>query len=186
MTINEIEKLTIEEIDKTINVFNDHLKKIQLGTIDTDWFYGISINDKGKKNNLKNLAVITLKDDIIIIKPNNSILSKEIEKSINNFKKDMPLKFSIITEKTQILLKFDLTITQEIRNVFVSLCSKKSEEFRISLRNLRHDSFKKIKSLIKNDEEFKRNTKNIQLQFDKANKIIDDKEKFKITSLLKD
>ena len=98
--------------------------------------------------------------------------------------KDIPLKFSLIAEKNQLLLKFDLTITQEMRNIYVNICNKKCEEFRVSLRNLRQDGFKKIKSLIKNEEEFKRNTKNLQNNFDKANKKIDDMEKIKIKGLL--
>ena len=184
MDVASIEKDINNDIEKTLDIFTDHLKKLQVGLIDTDLFANISVNDKGKKVFLRNVALLSVDDDILLIKPNNTTLIKEIEKSINNFKKEIPLKFSLLAEKTQLLLKFDLTITQEIRNSYVAICNKKCEEFRVSLRNLRQEGFKKIKSLIKNEEEFKRNTKKLQDNFDKANKKIDDGEKLKIKALL--
>ena len=184
MDIQDIEKKIISEIDKTLEIFNEQLKKIQVGFIDGDFFGSIGINDKGKKVFLKNVAVVTVDDETVTIKPNNTSLIKEIEKSINNFKKDMPLKFTTASDKNQVVLKFDIMITQDIRTAYVNLCNKKCEDFRISLRGLRQDGFKKIKSLIKNEEEFKRNTKNLQLYFDKANKKVDDTEKLKIKVIL--
>jgi ribosome recycling factor len=184
MDIINIEKDINNEIEKTLEAFSEHLKKLQVGLIDTDLFSNISVNDKGKKVFLRSIAILSIDNDILLIKPNNIALMKEIEKSISNFKKEIPLKFSILVEKSQLVLKFDLTITQEIRNSYVTLCNKKCEEFRVSLRNLRQDGFKKIKSLIKNEEEFKRNTKKLQDNFDKANKKIDDGEKVKIKIIL--
>jgi ribosome recycling factor len=184
MDVLAIEKEINNEIEKTVEVFTEHLKKIQVGIIDGDIFANIGVQEKGKKVFLRNVAIISVDDDVVAIKPNNPASLKEIEKGINNFKKDIPLKFSLVAEKNQILLKFDLTLTQEIRNIYVNICNKKCEEFRVSLRNLRQDGFKKIKSLIKNEEEFKRNTKKLQDNFDKANRKIDDMEKIKIKTIL--
>ena len=184
MDVATIERDINSEIEKTLEVFGEHLKKIQVGVIDSDFFASISINDKGKKVFLRNVAVLSVDDDVLLVRPNAPALVKEIEKSINNFKKDIPLKFSLLAEKTQLSLKFELTITQEMRNVYVNICNKKCEEFRSSLRNLRQDGFKKIKSLIKNEEEFKRNTKKLQDNFDRATKKFDDSEKLKIKALV--
>ena len=185
MTVEEIERVTMEKIDTIIESYGENLKKIQVGRVDPVLFENIAVTDYDKKTTLKKIASMHMIDeDTLEIKPYMEFKVQEVQKALNGAKKDLTIKFNVLPDKKRLLLKFDLTITRELRQSIVEICERKTEEFKINLRTLRHDMLKKLKEIIKNDEEFKKQSKKIQVNFDKANKILDDKLKNKTDNIM--
>ena len=58
MTVEEIERVTMEKIDTIIESYGENLKKIQVGRVDPVLFENIAVTDYDKKTTLKNASTL--------------------------------------------------------------------------------------------------------------------------------
>lgn len=183
--INKIKRNTEIEMKKKIEKFKKKIKKIQINHISEELLENILIEAYGTKVPLIQLANITKENQqtLIIIVFDKKLISK-IKNSIKELK--IELNYSSIGNKIRVQLP---TLTQERRNKMIKIVKKKTEEEKISIRNIRRNSIAQIKNLKKNkeitkDDEFKTQN-NIQKTTEIFIKKIEEISKKKEEELIK-
>lgn len=174
------------KLDIVVEKLNDNLKKIQVGSVDTQSILDIIVNLHGNRQKIQQIAaVINVSNDVIAVKPWSIDDIREIEKAIIAYKKETSQSISITCDNKRILLQFDLVVTREKRLQLVKNCEKKAEESKVVFRSIRNTAMKVLQDYFKNKEEFSKNSKNIEEVFNKYKKIMEDSVKSKTQSLMR-
>lgn len=179
--LKETYKETKEKMDKTISALKRELAKIRTGRANPSLIEELKVDYYGTPTPMKQLAGIAVPEPrLIVIQPWDKNSINDIEKSIQS--SDLGLNPS--NDGNVIRIPFP-PLTEETRKDIVKQVKKISEESRISIRNIRHESNEFIKELEKSKEisEDQKHTGLDQVQkihdkyIDKINEITEKKEK---------
>ncbi|MFO7555641.1 MAG: ribosome recycling factor [Desulfobacterales bacterium] len=172
---------TKESMKKAIDALKNELKKIRTGRASLSILDDIRVDYYGTPTLLNQMASLSTPESrLIVIQPWDASVIKDVEKAI--LKSDLGLTPSNDGKLIRITIP---QLTEERRKQLVKVIYKKSEEHKVSVRNVRRDANDLLKSLkkdgeISEDEAFKAQDQ-VQKITDEYIKLIDDvcKEKEK-------
>ena len=165
---------TRESMKKSIDALENDLKKIRTGRASLSILDDIRVDYYGTLTPLNQMASLSTPESrLIMIQPWDVSVIKEVEKAI--LKSDLGLTPSNDGKVVRISIP---PLTEERRKQLVKVIYKKSEEHKISVRNIRRDTNDLLKSLkkdgdISEDDAFKAQDQ-VQKITDEHIKLIDD------------
>ena len=173
------------EMGSTIEAYSNELKNIRTGRVSPEILKTIIIDNYGSKMPLTQLSNINNIDNMTLsISIWDSSLTKIIEKNIL----ESNLGVTPQTEGNNILLKFP-ELTAERRKELVKIISEVSENFKVSIRNVRRKFIDQIKNLEKDKllsmDESKKSQEDVQKSTDNAISELDKTTKIKENDILK-
>jgi ribosome recycling factor len=179
--IESIYQETREGMNKSIDSLKNEFKKVRTGRASVSILDDIRVEYYGTMTPLNQMASLSIPESrLIIIQPWDVSVIKDIEKAI--LKSDLGLTPSNDGKLIRISIP---PLTEERRKELVKVIYKKSEEYRVAVRNIRRDSNELLKGLkkdgeISEDDAFRAQDQ-VQKITDKHIKLIDDvcKEKEK-------
>lgn len=166
--IESIYEETRESMDKSIKALQNELKKVRTGRASLNLFDGIRADNYGTLTPINQMASLAVPESrLITIQPWDVSAIKGIEKAI--LKSDLGLTPSSDGKIIRISIP---PLTEERRKELVKVVHKKSESYKVTLRNIRRDSNEMLKAFkkegnITEDEVFKAQ--------DQVQKITDEK-----------
>ena len=165
---------TKESMQKSIDALENDLKKIRTGRASLSILDDIRVDYYGTLTPLNQMASLSTPESrLITIQPWDVSVIKDVEKAI--LKSDLGLTPSNDGKVVRISIP---PLTEERRKQLVKVIYKKSEEHKISIRNVRRDTNDLLKSLkkdgeISEDDAFKAQDQ-VQKITDEHIKLIDD------------
>ena len=179
--IESIYQETRDSMNKSIDALKNEFKKIRTGRASLSILDDIRVDYYGALTPLNQMASLSIPESrLIAIQPWDVSVIKDVEKAI--LKSDLGLTPSNDGKVVRISIP---PLTEERRKQLVKTVYKKSEEHKVSIRNVRRDANDLLKSLkkdgeISEDDAFK-GQDGIQEITDEYIKIVDDvcKEKEK-------
>ena len=165
---------TKESMQKSIDALKNDLKKIRTGRASLSILDDIRVDYYGTLTLLNQMASLSTPESrLITIQPWDVSVIKDVEKAI--LKSDLGLTPSNDGKVIRISIP---PLTEERRKQLVKVIYKKSEEHKISVRNVRRDTNDLLKSLkkdgeISEDDAFKAQDQ-VQKITDEHIKLIDD------------
>ena len=165
---------TRESMQKSIDALENDLKKIRTGRASLSILDDIRVDYYGTLTPLNQMASLSTPEGrLIMIQPWDVSVIKDVEKAI--LKSDLGLMPSNDGKVIRISIP---PLTEERRKQLVKVIYKKSEEHKISVRNIRRDTNDLLKSLkkdgdISEDDAFKAQDQ-VQKITDEHIKLIDD------------
>jgi ribosome recycling factor len=165
---------TRESMKKSIDALENDLKKIRTGRASLSILDDIRVDYYGTLTPLNQMASLSTPESrLIMIQPWDVSVIKDVEKAI--LKSDLGLTPSKYGKVIRISIP---PLTEERRKQLVKVIYKKSEEHKISVRNIRRDTNDLLKSLkkdgdISEDDAFKAQDQ-VQKITDEHIKLIDD------------
>jgi ribosome recycling factor len=165
---------TRESMQKSIDALENDLKKIRTGRASLSILDDIRVDYYGTLTPLNQMASLSTPESrLIMIQPWDVSVIKDVEKAI--LKSDLGLTPSNDGKVIRISIP---PLTEERRKQLVKVIYKKSEEHKISVRNVRRDTNDLLKSLkkdgeISEDDAFKAQDQ-VQKITDEHIKLIDD------------
>ena len=173
------------EMYSTIEAYANELKNIRTGRVSPEILKTIIIDSYGSKMPLTQLSNINNIDNMTLsISIWDSSLIKIIEKNIL----ESNLGVTPQTDGNNILLKFP-ELTAERRKELVKIISEISENFKVSIRNVRRKFIDQIKNLEKDKllsiDESKKFQDDVQKSTDNAISDLDKTTKLKENDILK-
>jgi ribosome recycling factor len=165
---------TRESMQKSIDALENDLKKIRTGRASLSILDDIRVDYYGTLTPLNQMASLSTPEGrLIMIQPWDVSVIKDVEKAI--LKSDLGLTPSNDGKVIRISIP---PLTEERRKQLVKVIYKKTEEHKISIRNVRRDTNDLLKSLkkdgeISEDDAFKAQDQ-VQKITDEHIKLIDD------------
>jgi ribosome recycling factor len=170
-----------DNMGKVIEALKKELKRVRTGRASLSLLDGIKVDYYGTLTPLNQLATLAAPESrLITIQPWDTTVIKEIEKAV--LKSDLGLTPSSDGKIVRIAIP---PLTEQRRKELVKVVHKISEEYKVSVRNLRRDANELIKDIkkdgkISEDDAFKSQEK-IQKITDEHINLVDEcyKEKEK-------
>lgn len=180
--MNEILQITEQKLKSAIVALQDKLSTIIATGAHPSLLNGIEVEYYEAMTPISQVASIKAADaTMLIVTPFDNSINKEIVEAIH--KSD--LGFNPVDEGNQIRIMVP-AMTAEKRTIFAKDAKDLGEEARISVRNVRQDSNKKIRSSDDMSENEQRLAEEeIQKLVDKYNKEIEEAIKTKVEALTK-
>ena len=154
--IDSIYQDTQESMKKSIAALKKDLKRVRTGRASLSLLDGIKVDYYGTLTPLNQIATLAAPESrLITIQPWDTTVIKEIEKAI--LKSDLGLTPSSDGKIIRIAIP---PLTEQRRKELVKVVHKISEEYKVSVRNLRRDANELIKDIkkdgkISEDDAFK-------------------------------
>ena len=179
--MKEIIDNTNKKVKSTISVLCDNLSKIIATGSHPSLLNGIRVECYETLTPLNQIANISSRDAItLIVTPFDKAIVKEIVIAINKAN----LGLNPVDEGS--LIKIGIPpLTTEKRETFVKEAKLLGENARISIRNIRQDSNKKIKSKDLSENEKMKSEEDVQKIINESNKEVEKIIKSKMDDLLK-
>ena len=172
---------TEERMNKTISAFSTELTKIRTGRASSGLVDSIIVDYYGVETPINQLATVSIPESkTIMIQPWDASAIPEVEKAI------MKSEIGINPSNDGKVIRLNIpTLTEDRRKELVKYVSKVAEEFRVSIRQIRHDVNHFVKDLEKEEglpeDRVKKNLENVQKITDnhikKISEILEVKEK---------
>lgn len=170
-----------DNMGKVIEALKKELKRVRTGRASLSLLDGIKVDYYGTLTPLNQLATLAAPESrLITIQPWDTAVIKEIEKAV--LKSDLGLTPSSDGKIVRIAIP---PLTEQRRKELVKVVHKISEEYKVSVRNLRRDANELIKDIkkdgkISEDDAFK-SQERVQKITDEHIKLVDEcyKEKEK-------
>ena len=161
-------------MDKAHEAYAAELAGIRTGRASTKLLEELEVEAYGSMMRLKELASITVPEPrLLVVQPWDKAVAAAIEKAIRT----SDLKLSPVAETGMIRVPIP-PLSEERRKELTKVISKKSEEARVAVRNVRHESLNKMQDMKKKGEatedEEKRGKDRIQKMTDAAIRKIDE------------
>lgn len=179
--LDDILNDTQERMNKTLSAFDAELNKIRTGRASSGLVDHIIVDYYGAETPINQLATVSTPESrTIMIQPWDVSAIPEVEKAI------MKSELGITPSNDGKVIRLNIpTLTEERRKELVKYVAKIAEEFRVSIRQVRHDVNHFVKSLEKEEgipeDRVKKNLENVQKLTDKfikdINEMLDNKEK---------
>jgi len=179
--LDDILNDTQERMNKTLSAFDAELTKIRTGRASSGLVDHIIVDYYGAETPINQLATVSTPESrTILIQPWDVSAIPEVEKAI------MKSELGINPSNDGKVIRINIpTLTEDRRKELVKYVAKVSEEFRVSIRQVRHDVNHFVKSLEKEEgipeDRIKKNLDNVQKLTDKfikdINEMLDKKEK---------
>ena len=133
-------------LEKSVEKLKQELAGLRIGRATGALVESLIVDYYGTKSPLKQMAAISVPDSrTIVIEPWNHDHLVNIEKAINN--SDLGLNPNNDGKVIRLIIP---PLTEERRQELVKILHQKTEEARISIRNLREDVWEEIQNLEKN------------------------------------
>jgi ribosome recycling factor len=146
--IESIYQETKDNMGKSIEALENELKRVRTGRASLSNFDPIRVDYYGTLTPLNQMASLSIPESrLITIQPWDVSVIKDVEKAL--LKSDLGLTPSNDGKLIRIAIP---PLTEERRKQLVRSIQKKSEEFKIAVRNIRRDSNEMLKSLKKDGE----------------------------------
>ena len=148
MSLADLAKDAEQKMKKTVDATQHDFSTIRTGRATPTLVDGISVDYFGTPTPLNQLAGISVPDSRqLLITPYDRSTVAAIEKAIKN----SDLNINPVNDGTAVRLTIP-PLTEERRKEFVKILNKKSEEGRVSIRNIRRDVNDQFKALVKKSE----------------------------------
>ncbi len=148
MSLADLAKDAEQKMKKTVDATQHDFSTIRTGRATPTLVDGISVDYFGTPTPLNQLAGISVPDSRqLLITPYDRSTVAAIEKAIKN----SDLNINPVNDGTAVRLTIP-PLTEERRKEFVKILNKKSEEGRVSIRNIRRDINDQFKGLVKKSE----------------------------------
>lgn len=177
--MEEIIKNTQEKIEVIIKALHEKLTRISASGAHPSLLHGIMVESYGEMTPLANITNIkVLNATTLIVTPFDKNLLKEVVSAINksNF------GFNPVDEGNQIRINVP-ALTTEKREIFVKEAKEMAESIKVSIRAVRQESNKKIKSTILSENEIRLAEQKVQEIVNSSIKEVDEIVKSKIVKL---
>ncbi|TPR54747.1 ribosome recycling factor [Metamycoplasma neophronis] len=170
-----------EEMNKTINNFENQMTKVVVGRANPALINKIKINYYDSMISLEEIAAITVASPLqLLVKPYDMGVLKTIEKAIM----DNKINVAISNEGHQLRLTYP-QMTTEKRVEMTKQLGTITEQARVGIRQARQDINKQIKSDSELSEDLQKHyLDNIQKEVDKAIEKINEMSKVKEKELM--
>lgn len=123
--------------------YKSEINKIRTGRANPNILEGINVRCYGGVNSLYNIAQVKVAEaHQLLIKPYDRSLIKDITEAVTK----ADLKLQIKTEAENVRLIFP-QLTEEVRKSLVKDLSKKTEEYKVKVRNYRSDAVQNLKKI---------------------------------------
>lgn len=140
------EQLSASEMDKPLKFFEQELLKIRAGRAHTSMIENIKVNSYGTMMPLKQLAALSAPDvNMLMIQPWDKSIIGEIEKAISTSE----LGLTPINDGNVIRITLQ-RLSSERRDELIKTLSKRLEEAKVNVRNVRKDFHNLIREAEKN------------------------------------
>jgi len=168
-------------IDKTLEDLRRELSKLRTGRANVAVLDGVRVNYYGTPTPLSGVANLSVPEPrLIIIKPWDKSIIREIEKAIN----EANVGLTPMNDGEIIRLPVP-PMTEERRKDIAKQVRSKGEDHKVAIRNQRRDSNEMLKDLLKEksitEDDQKRATEKVQKETDagiaKVDEIVQKKEK---------
>ncbi len=179
--LNEVYKNAKEEMGKVINSLKGELAKVRTGRANPILLDNIKIEYYGEKTPLRQIAGIQIPEPrLIVIQPWDKSIINNIEKAI------LEANIGVTPQNDGVVIRLPFPpLSEETRKESLKQTKKISENFKVSIRNIRHDEIEMIKQLEKDkditEDEREKGIKEIdKITSDfsgKIDEILKDKEK---------
>lgn len=175
---------TKEKMEKCLDSLDRDYKSIRAGRANPSILDKVSVDYYGCPTPLNQMAAISVPEPrMLLIQPWDASTLKEIEKAINIAE----IGINPSNDGKVIRLSFP-PLTEERRKELVKEISKRSEEAKIAIRNVRRDSMDALKKLKKDsaitEDDLKDGEKKLQDITDSYVKQTDEMQKNKETEIL--
>ena len=145
MSAEDFVALATQKMDQVITHYNNALKSIRTGRVNTDLLDHIQVDYYGVNTPINQLASITVSDvHTLKINPWDKKIINIINKAISQSKLDIVP----VCVDDFLLLKIP-SLTEERRKQLVKQVKTESENFKVAIRNARRDVLDKIKNQLK-------------------------------------
>lgn len=180
MTGNEILKQTEQKMGQSVEALKKEFATMRTSRATPSLLDRITVDYYGTETPLQHVASISAPDaKSLIVQPWEKNMLGEIEKAIQ--KSDLGL--NPVNDGNLIRLPIP-PLTEERRQDLIKLAKKKTEEFRVAVRNQRRDANDAIKALEKKGEMSQDESKKLQDRVqkltdetvEKLNKVLEQKE----------
>lgn len=177
--MQEIIDITKQKLDSSLHILHEKLSAIIATGASPTMLKNIEVEYYETMTPLNQVANIKAPDaTMLMVAPFDKSLIKDIVEAIH--KSDLGLNPVDEGEQIRIMVP---PMTAEKRELFVKEAKQIGEEARISVRNVRTDSNKKVKSAGLSENEERLAEENIQKLVDEANKQIEEVIKTKVNDL---
>lgn len=178
-------KETGSKMDKVCEAYATDLAGFRSGRASTKILEDLDVEAYGSKMKMKELASISVPEpQLLVVQPWDKAVSQAIEKAIRT----SDLNLSPVSESGLIRVRIP-PLSEERRKELTKIISKKAEESRVAVRNVRHERIELAQQMKKkgeaSEDEEKRSKERIQKQTDAAIQKIDDLTAKKIEELQK-
>lgn len=173
-----------EKMEKCLDALNRDYKAVRAGRANPAILDRVTVDYYGTPTPINQMAAISVPEPrMLMIQPWDASTLKDIEKAINTAE----IGINPSNDGKVIRLAFP-ALTEERRKELVKDISKRGEEAKVAVRNVRRDAMDDIKKLKKNNEitedEQKDGEKKLQDITDKYVKSVDDMTKKKEEEIL--
>jgi len=177
-------KVYEDKMEKVMTFLKEELGSIRAGRASASVLDRISVEYYGSESPINQVASITSPDPhMLVIQPWDASLVKEIEKAILKSE----LGITPTNDGKSVRLSFP-ALTEERRKELVKSVSKKAEDAKVSIRNIRRDAMDAFKKQEKKGEitedDMKGIEKDVQKLTDQYIKRIEDEAKAKEKEIL--
>lgn len=144
----ELKKEMVTKMDKTVSIVSDEFTSIKTGCASPALIENIRVEYYGTKTPLNQLASIATPDPhLIVVHPYDESTIGSIEKSLQSS------DFGLNPSNDGTVLRIPIPpLTDERREELKNLVRRLAEDGKVSLRNIRRDSLKKIQAMEKDGE----------------------------------
>lgn len=140
MPVQKILSENEAKIKKAVEILHEEFKSLRTGRASTGLVENLKIDYYGSPTPLKQIASLAApQPDMIVIKPFDPAVIKEIEKAIKN----SDLSIAPLLEGKLIRLNIP-SLNQERRNQLVQQAKQLGEQAKVSIRNIRRDANKHL------------------------------------------
>ncbi len=158
MSLADLAKDAEQKMKKTVDATQHDFSTIRTGRATPSLVDGISVEYFGTPTPLPQLATISVPDSRqLLITPYDRSMTAAIEKAIKN----SDLNINPVNDGVAVRLTIP-PLTEDRRKEFVKILNKKSEEGRVSIRNIRRDVNDQFKALVKKSEASEDDSKRAQ------------------------
>lgn len=138
--------------------YKSEINKIRTGRANPNILEGINVKCYGGVDSLHNIAQVKVAEaHQLLIKPYDRSLIKNITEAVTK----ADLKLQIKTEAENVRLIFP-QLTEEVRKSLVKDLNKKTEEYKIKIRNCRRDAVHNLKKIKLSEDQEKHGETTIQ------------------------
>lgn len=172
--LNDVLSDTEDRMNKTLSAFNSELTKIRTGRASSGLVDNIIVDYYGVETPINQLATVSVPESrTILIQPWDVSAMAEVEKAI--MKSDLGINPSNDGKVIRLGIP---ALTEDRRKDLVKYVAKIAEDFRVSIRQVRHDTNHFVKELEKEEgipeDRVKKNLENVQKLTDKFIKNINE------------
>lgn len=163
MSLADLTKEAEQKMKKTVEATQNDFATIRTGRANPTLLDGITADYYGTQTPINQLATISVPESRqLVITPYDRSAVAAIEKAIKN----SDININPVNDGSSLRLSIP-PLNEERRKEFVKVLNKKTEEGRVSIRNIRRDGNDHSKALVKKNEASEDEVKRFQDQLQK-------------------